>query len=122
MQALEVGDPWNETTDVGPLIDLAAAERIEAWVGETVAALATVLTGGVCDDTAYAPTVLMDVPPHVKVFNEEVFGWVLPVPTIGGIGAGFAAINGSGTGAGRASSPTMFASPCGRRPSLRSAA
>ncbi|MBQ0894895.1 aldehyde dehydrogenase family protein [Micromonospora sp. U56] len=95
VRALRVGDPWDETTDVGPLIDVVAAERVEAWVGEAVTAGATLLTGGVRDNSAFAPTVLADVPPHVKVSKEEIFGPVLTVTTIDGVDAAFAAVNDS---------------------------
>ena len=55
------GSPWDEATVVGPLVDEAAAIRVQAWVDEAVAAGATLLTGGTRDGASYAPTVLTDV-------------------------------------------------------------
>jgi len=95
VEALRTGDPWDETTDVGPVIDRAAAERIESWVDDAVAAGGKVLTGGSRTGTAYAPTVLADVPSDAKVACEEVFGPVLTVAPVDGIDEAFAAVNDS---------------------------
>src|ERR671934_2600958 len=46
VEALQAGDPLDEATDVGPLIDTGAAERVEEWIEEAVDGGATVLTGG----------------------------------------------------------------------------
>ncbi|QFZ21963.1 aldehyde dehydrogenase family protein [Saccharothrix syringae] len=85
VRKLGVGAPTDPATDVGPLINEAAARRVESWVDEAVAAGARVLTGGRRDGAVYEPTVLTDVPPGCKVVDEEVFGPVLvlePVPTV----------------------------------------
>lgn len=76
---LEVGDPMNPSTDVGPVIDAGALDRIAAWVEEAVAGGAEVLTGGQREDPFYRPTVLARTTPEMKVRCEEVFG---PVTTI----------------------------------------
>ncbi len=93
--ALGTGDPTDPDTDVGPLISAQAAERVESWVGEAVAAGARVLTGGSRDGTAYAPTVLADVPAGAKVVAEEVFGPVLVVAAVDSLDEAFAAVNDS---------------------------
>lgn len=95
VEALRTGDPWDELTDVGPLIDLAAAERVESWVGEAVEAGATVLTGGSRVETTYAPTVLADVPTDAKVSADEVFGPVVVVSAFDDVDEAFAVVNGS---------------------------
>ncbi|MGH8894712.1 MAG: aldehyde dehydrogenase family protein [Actinomycetes bacterium] len=95
VEALRTGDPWDEATDVGPLIDLDAAERVERWVAEAVAAGATVLTGGRRTGTTYAPTVLADVPTDAKVSAEEVFGPVLVVAPFDDVGEAFDQVNAS---------------------------
>src|SRR5688572_17923951 len=59
VQKLRTGDPTDDATDVGPLIDEQAARRVEGWVDEAVAAGARILTGGTRDGASYAPT---DVP------------------------------------------------------------
>jgi acyl-CoA reductase-like NAD-dependent aldehyde dehydrogenase len=74
VQALKVGDPGEEDTDVGPVIDEDARERIVSWVEEAKSAGATVLTGGEVVDGLLQPTVIADVTPDMKVSCQEVFG------------------------------------------------
>lgn len=76
---LVVGDPRDETTDVGPMISLAAAERAESWVREAVQAGAKVLVGGERSGALFMPTVLTEVTPEMKVSCEEVFAPVVVV-------------------------------------------
>ena len=71
--ALKTGDPLDEDTDVGPLIDGDAAERVEAWVREAVAAGAEVLTGGERDGNLWQPTVLTNLRESMRVSCEEAF-------------------------------------------------
>jgi acyl-CoA reductase-like NAD-dependent aldehyde dehydrogenase len=89
------GDPRDENVDVGPLINEDAAERVESWVDEAVAAGARLLTGGKRDGASYAPTVLADVPADATVCREEVFGPVLTLARADGTDAAFAAVNDS---------------------------
>ena len=58
VEALKVGDPLDEETDLGPLIDQANADRVEEWLDEARAAGATVLTGGEREGNVWRPTVL----------------------------------------------------------------
>jgi acyl-CoA reductase-like NAD-dependent aldehyde dehydrogenase len=92
---LVTGDPADDATDVGPLIDEAAARRVESWVEEAVAAGARVLAGGVRDGASFAPTVLTDVPATAKVSREEVFGPVVVLDTVESVDEGFARVNDS---------------------------
>lgn len=92
---LVTGDPTDEATDVGPLIDEQAARRVESWVDEAVAAGARVLTGGSRDGASYAPTVLTDVPAEAKVSCEEVFGPVVVLETVDSVDEAFTRVNGS---------------------------
>jgi acyl-CoA reductase-like NAD-dependent aldehyde dehydrogenase len=98
VDALKTGDPADEATDVGPMITEAAAERVEAWVAEAVAAGAKILTGGRRQGATYEPTVLTDVPPDAKVVAEEVFGPVLVLASVPSDEAAFAAVNDSAYG------------------------
>ncbi|TDD58418.1 aldehyde dehydrogenase family protein, partial [Actinomadura rubrisoli] len=98
VDGLVTGDPWDDKTQVGPLVSQAAAERVEAWVDEAVAAGATVLAGGTREGAAYAPTVLADVPPDAKVAREEVFGPVMLVQPVDGVDEAFALVNDSAFG------------------------
>ncbi len=74
-----MGDPNDEQTVVGPLINPAAARRIEEWIGEAVAQGARVLLGGKRTGSLVEATVLTDVRPEMKVSCEEVFGPVVSV-------------------------------------------
>ncbi len=79
MEKLTLGDPLAPGTDVGTLIDEAAATRVETWVNEAKATGATVVTGGKREGAAYTPTLLKDIKPDMKVFCDEVFGPVANV-------------------------------------------
>ncbi len=76
VRALVVGDPLDEATDVGPVIDEASARRILEWTLEATEAGARVLTGGerVGGPTMLAPTVLDGAAPFTRVMRDEVFG------------------------------------------------
>jgi acyl-CoA reductase-like NAD-dependent aldehyde dehydrogenase len=78
VEALKVGDPADEETDVGPVIDGGSRERIVAWIEEARTAGARVLAGGE-DGELLRPTLLADVPADAKVSCEEVFGPVVVV-------------------------------------------
>ncbi len=77
VEALHVGDPLDEATDVGPLIDEAAGERVEAWMAEAVEGGATILTGGVREGTLYRPTVVERVGEEMRLSCDEVFAPVV---------------------------------------------
>jgi acyl-CoA reductase-like NAD-dependent aldehyde dehydrogenase len=79
VKALKLGDPLDETTDVGALIDAAETERVKSWVQEAVEQGATLAAGGVADNGHLLPTVLTDVTRDMKVSAREVFGPVLSV-------------------------------------------
>jgi acyl-CoA reductase-like NAD-dependent aldehyde dehydrogenase len=80
VEALVVGDPADEETDVGPVIDADARERILEWIEEARRQGAQVLAGGDLEGELIRPTVLADVPADAKVACDEVFG---PVVTVG---------------------------------------
>jgi acyl-CoA reductase-like NAD-dependent aldehyde dehydrogenase len=79
VKSLKVGDPLDPATDVGTLIDEAAARRVETWVQEAVAQGATLLTGGRRTGAQVEPAVLVDVRPDMKVVCNEVFGPVVSI-------------------------------------------
>ncbi|NYI04969.1 aldehyde dehydrogenase family protein [Allostreptomyces psammosilenae] len=90
---LVTGDPWQDATQVGPLVDEAAARRVSEWVDEAVAAGATLLAGGRRDGASYQPTVLADVPDDARVVTEEVFGPVLVLRRVADVDEAFARVN-----------------------------
>ena len=87
------GDPAEERTVSGPVIDDRAAERITAWVDEAIAGGAKVLAGHSRKGRLLQPTVLADVPAESKVAQEEVFGPVVAVWPVADWEAGLAAVN-----------------------------
>jgi len=74
VEALVVGDPADEATDVGPLISSSDRDRILAWIEEAESSGGKVLTGGKLDGELLLPTVIAGSPPDAKVACEEVFG------------------------------------------------
>jgi len=79
VEALRVGDPAEEATDLGPVIDRQNHERIRAWLDEAVAGGAVVVTGGAEEGGLLRPTVLKGVKPEMKVCLHEIFGPVCSV-------------------------------------------
>jgi acyl-CoA reductase-like NAD-dependent aldehyde dehydrogenase len=78
---LKVGNPFDEETDVGPLITPGDRDRVKDWIDEAVAGGAELLSGGelVDEGRCLAPTLLSAPPKDAKVWCEEIFG---PVATI----------------------------------------
>jgi acyl-CoA reductase-like NAD-dependent aldehyde dehydrogenase len=79
VEQLVVGDPGEEETDVGPVIDEDARDRILEWIDEARGAGAEILTGGELDGELIRPTVIARPTPDLKVSCEEVFGPVVTV-------------------------------------------
>lgn len=73
VEALVIGDPAEETTQLGPMITEEAAIRAETWVENAVAEGATVRTGGKRDGTFLSPTILENVNQSMNVVCMEVF-------------------------------------------------
>jgi acyl-CoA reductase-like NAD-dependent aldehyde dehydrogenase len=73
------GDPSEEATEVGPLIRLSDAERVESWVREAVEAGAKLIAGGERNGSLVSPAILTATKPGMKVRDEEVFGPVVVV-------------------------------------------
>jgi len=76
-EKLRSGDPADPNTDVSVMIDEANAQRVEAWVSESLRDGARLLCGGKREGSFYAPTVLTNTKPSMKVCAEEVFGPVV---------------------------------------------
>jgi glyceraldehyde-3-phosphate dehydrogenase (NADP+) len=95
---LRLGDPLDPTTDVGPMVDLAAAERTAAWVEEAVALGGRILAGGTADGAFFAPTVLEGVPLAAQVCSNEAFAPLVVVFRFDDFGAAIGAVNDSAFG------------------------
>ena len=76
---LRVGDPLDEATDVGSMVDEEAAERVVRWTAEAAADGARVLLGGTRDGATMQPTVVADPSPTASVVVHEVFGALVAV-------------------------------------------
>ncbi|PRD55549.1 aldehyde dehydrogenase family protein [Phyllobacterium myrsinacearum] len=88
-EAQVLGNPLAQGTTMGPLNNNAVARKVREHVEEAIAAKARCLTGGrplpqLGSDLFYAPTVLGDVTPSMRVAHEETFGPVVPVVPLDG--------------------------------------
>jgi acyl-CoA reductase-like NAD-dependent aldehyde dehydrogenase len=79
VQKLKLGDPLEETTDVGPMVQESEAVRAESWVKEAVAGGARLLCGGARRGALLEPAVLTRTTPAMKVNCEEIFAPVVTV-------------------------------------------
>jgi acyl-CoA reductase-like NAD-dependent aldehyde dehydrogenase len=95
VEALQIGDPADEETDVGPVIDADAKERILEWVDEARKAGADVLAGGEERDGLLQPTVIAGAARDLKVSCEEVFGPVVTVNAVDSIDEAIELANGT---------------------------
>ena len=100
VDALVVGDPLDEATDVGPVFDPASATRIMEWIDEATGLGARVLRGGVMGDHPglFAPTVLDGVAPTTQLMRDEAFGPVVAIAVYDGIDDAIAVANASPLG------------------------
>ena len=78
-KTLQVGDPRDPHTVIGPLIRTSQCQMIDRKIKEAVAAGARVLTGGTYEGNFYQPTVVADVTPNMAAFRDELFGPVAAV-------------------------------------------
>jgi acyl-CoA reductase-like NAD-dependent aldehyde dehydrogenase len=72
--ALKVGNQLDPTVHVGPMIREKEAVRVDEWVKEAVASGARVVTGGTRQGAMYAPTIVADVKPQMRISCDELFG------------------------------------------------
>ncbi|MEQ8861566.1 MAG: aldehyde dehydrogenase family protein [Pseudomonadales bacterium] len=72
--ALPMGDPREETTFIGPMIDEREAIRLESWINEALEAGASLLCGGKRDGAMLEATVLENVPRQCSAYGQEAFG------------------------------------------------
>ena len=95
VEELVVGDPADAETDVGPVIDEGARERILSWIDEARHGGAEVLAGGNLDGDLIRPTVIANAAPELKVCHEEVFGPVCVVNAYESLDEAIALANGT---------------------------
>ena len=95
VEALVVGDPMEDATDVGPVIDRDSRDRIMAWLDEARTSGAEIVTGGDVVDGLIRPTVLSGIDSSMKVSCEEVIGPVVGVAPYESIDEAIEFANGS---------------------------
>jgi acyl-CoA reductase-like NAD-dependent aldehyde dehydrogenase len=76
---MAAGNPSDEATEVGPMIRLADAERVELWIKEAVEGGAKLVAGGERKGAMMTPAILTGTKPGMKLRDEEVFGPVLVI-------------------------------------------
>lgn len=92
--ALVVGDPLDDATQVSALIDAGNRDRVQDWVTEALADGARLVAGGeLTEDGVLRPTVLADVTNAMTVCNTEVFGPVVGVQVYDDVEEAFALAN-----------------------------
>ncbi|WP_298854601.1 aldehyde dehydrogenase [uncultured Ruegeria sp.] len=79
---LEVGDPLKDSTDVGPVITMAAAERLSLLISDAVSKGAQLVGGGGIRGSFVEPTLIDAVEADMRLYNEEVFGPILSVTRV----------------------------------------
>ncbi|HEU4883416.1 MAG TPA: aldehyde dehydrogenase family protein, partial [Longimicrobium sp.] len=103
MEALRVGDPMADGTDVGPLATAAIRDEVDEQVRTSIAAGARLLTGGAKIEGRgffYPPTILADIPEDAPAYREEVFGPVASLFRVANIDEAIALANDSQFGLG----------------------
>lgn len=93
VSSLLAGDPRDETTFLGPMIDEAAAIRLEQWIEQAVRRGARVLTGGSRNGAMLEATVVEGVPHDEPLYAEEAFGPVVVLETFSDFDAAIRLVN-----------------------------
>jgi succinate-semialdehyde dehydrogenase/glutarate-semialdehyde dehydrogenase len=103
MEALRIGDPLDEQTEIGPMATPQIVDDLERQVNESVRAGAKLLTGGRrigSTGNFYAPTVLAEIPESAPAYAEETFGPVASLFRVSGVDAAIALANATPFGLG----------------------
>jgi acyl-CoA reductase-like NAD-dependent aldehyde dehydrogenase len=83
--SLKMGDPREQDTQIGPLVNEEALERVTEHFEDAVAKGAKVITGGKAQGLYFQPTVLTDVTPEMRVYSEESFGPIVSIVPVEGV-------------------------------------
>ena len=98
VQAISTGDPLDESVRMGPMIREQDADRVDEWIREAVSGGARTVAGGDRQGAMYAPTVVADVRPEMRVSCEELFGPVVAVTPFSDMDEAIAMANDSNYG------------------------
>ncbi len=97
-RALIAGNPLDEATFIGPMIDVSEAKRLDGWIAAAVAKGATLLCGGARDGAMLDATLLERVPRSTDIYTQEAFGPVAILSRFTRIDDAFAEVNDSAFG------------------------
>ena len=97
-KALVIGDPLDPETQLGPMVDVQAAQRTESWVREAEGMGGRVLLGGRADGAFFPPTILVDTPTNAQVCSNEAFAPLLVAFTFDDFGQAIQRVNDSSYG------------------------
>jgi len=102
VEAIKVGNPLEEETRLSAMISEQDAERVGAWIQEAVGQGARIVTGGQRDGAVFAPTIVADVKPSMRVSCDELFGPAVAVSPVESVDEAIQLANDSryGLGAG----------------------
>ena len=92
-EALHIGHPMDDNTDISSLISETEAMRVESWIEDAIKRGAKLLTGGKRTGATITPAVLQDVPSEARMSCEEVFGPVVALNSFSDIGRAVEAVN-----------------------------
>lgn len=90
---LDAGDPFDDSTGIGPVLDEPTALRIESWIQEAIADGAELACGGGRTGTLIEPTLIVQATPEMKVVCDEIFGPVATVLPYGDLDEALVAAN-----------------------------
>jgi glyceraldehyde-3-phosphate dehydrogenase (NADP+) len=95
VEALTVGNQMDEQTKMGPMVRERDAVRVEEWIKEAIGQGAKLVTGGKRNGAMYAPTIVSEVNPKMRISCEELFGPAVAVTRVGDIDEAIALANDS---------------------------
>jgi glyceraldehyde-3-phosphate dehydrogenase (NADP+) len=104
VEAITTGSQLEEKVKMGPMVREKEAVRVDEWVREAVSAGARLVTGGERSGAVYAPTIVADVKPNMRISAEELFGPAVAVTPFDDIDQAIALANDSPYGCPRRSS------------------
>jgi acyl-CoA reductase-like NAD-dependent aldehyde dehydrogenase len=82
VESIKVGDPLAEDTRLSAMISEKDAERVSSWIGEAVQNGARIVTGGHRQSAVFAPTIVADVKPSMRISCDELFGPAVAVTPV----------------------------------------
>jgi glyceraldehyde-3-phosphate dehydrogenase (NADP+) len=91
--AIPTGDPLADETRLSAMISETEAERVGSWIAEAIGAGARVVTGGEREHALFAPTVVADVDPSMRISCDELFGPAVAVTPVANVEEALALAN-----------------------------